>query len=101
MQVELKGVHYDISNGVKEHIDKKMHRLDFADDLVTDLAFTLTRQKRSYMVETNTIYRWGLSHHLKVEKEGLIEGIDIMFDKLSQKIHKEKEKIQDHHKTKP
>ena len=58
MNYEVKGIHYEVSETTKEHIAKKMKRLDFASDLVTDLAVSLIREKNLYKVEANTIILW-------------------------------------------
>ncbi len=96
MNYEVKGIHYEVSETTKEHIAKKMKRLDFASDLVTDLAVSLIREKNLYKVEANTNFRWGTSAHLSVDAHELYKGIEILFDKLENKFRKEKEKIQEH-----
>jgi putative sigma-54 modulation protein len=96
MNVEVKGVHYDVSHATREYIEKKIHRVDFAKDLIVDLLFTLTREKKGYKVECNVNFRWGSSAHVRVATFELFKAIDLLFDKLDSKIHKEKGKIQEH-----
>ena len=96
MNYEVKGIHYDVSDTTRDHIAKKMKRLEFASDLVTDLSFSLIREKHGYKVEANTNFRWGKASHVSVECHELYKGIELVMDKLEGKVHKEKEKIQSH-----
>lgn len=96
MNLEVKGIHYEVSDHVRELVDKKLLRIDFANDFIIDQLFTITKTKNGYKVESNTNFRWGTSAHIRVDTVGLGEGLDILFDKLVQKIRKEKDKIQDH-----
>ena len=96
MDIEVKGVHFEVSDHTRDVIDKKLLRLGFAKDLIVDQLFTLTKTKNGYKVESNTNFRWGMSAHIRVDSIALTEGLDILFDKLEQKIRKEKEKIQEH-----
>jgi ribosome hibernation promoting factor len=95
MNLEVKAVHFEPSDSVKEMIDKKLKRIRFASDYIVDQLFTLTYSKNGYACESTTNFRWGKSAHIKVESTRLREGLDILFDKLEMKVSKEKEKIQD------
>ncbi len=96
MNLEVKGVHFDVDDQTKEMIDKKLKRLSFAEDYIIDQLFTLTRSKNGYTCESNTNFKWGSSAHIRVESNHLREGLDILFDKLELKVSKEKDKVQDH-----
>lgn len=96
MNLEVKGVHFDVNEPTKEMINKKLKRIEFAEDYIIDQLFTLTRSKNGYTCESNTNFKWGHSAHIRVSSERLREGLDILFDKLELKISKEKDKVQDH-----
>ena len=96
MNIDIKAVHFDLNNKTKELIEKRTHKLDFAQDLIVDLLFTLTKQKGNNIAESNINFRWGVSTHIKTESYDLHENIDKLFNKIEQKVHKEKEKIQQH-----
>ena len=36
MTIELKGVHYDVSDKTREYVDKKLKRLKHVEDLMVD-----------------------------------------------------------------
>jgi putative sigma-54 modulation protein len=96
MNTEIKGVHVEITDAMREYVDKKMHRLDFAREHLVDLLFSCTQEKSQYKVEVNINFRWGNSTHVGVAAFDIFEGIDKLFDKMESKIIKEKKKIQDH-----
>lgn len=95
MTVNIKGVHYEISDKVREKLETKLKRLSYAEDLIVTLDFTITREKQ-YSLETNIHFRWGQSNHIKVETFDIWKGVDTLIDKLEQKVSKEKEKVQHH-----
>jgi putative sigma-54 modulation protein len=96
MNIDIRGVHYDISENTKDHIDKKLKRLSYAEDLIIDLLITISHDKNGYVIEVTVNFKWGKGAHLKVETYELFKGIDNLFNKLDNKIAKEKEKIQEH-----
>jgi putative sigma-54 modulation protein len=95
MHVEIKGVHLEVTDKMKEHIDKKVPHLDYAKDMVVDLLVTVTRDK-GYQVEANINFRWGSSAHISASSFDVFEGIDTLFHKIDSKVAKEKERIQEH-----
>jgi len=100
MNVEIKGIHLEVTKNIQDYLDTKMPRLDFAQDLIVDFMLNLTREKNLFKVEATVNFRWGATTHLGVESFDLNQGIDEFFDKLEAKIEKEKSKIKEHHKKK-
>ena len=97
MNTEIKGVHVEITDAMREYVDKKMHRLDFAREHLVDLLFSFAQEKKGqYKAEVNINFRWGNSTHVGVDAFDIFEGIDKLFDKMELKVIKEKKKIQDH-----
>jgi putative sigma-54 modulation protein len=96
MNIDIKAVHFSIGDETKEYIEKKLHRIDFAHGLIVDLFITLTKERRDFSVEVNIHFKWNISRHIKVRAFDLIEGIDLLMDKVERKVRKEKEKVQDH-----
>ena len=95
MNFELKGVHFDIKDETREFVLKKIERVDYARELIVDLLFTLTKERRDFKCEVNINFRWGLASHIKVRSYDLHEGLDKLIDKIDLKVKKEKSKIQD------
>lgn len=96
MEYELKGIHYEISDRTREYLTKKFKRLEFGSELITALTISITREKSRYAIEANVNFRWGVSSHVGIECVRLYKGIELITDKLENKIRKEKEKIKEH-----
>lgn len=96
MKVDIKGVHVEITDKMRDYIDKKLHRLDFVDEHIIDLLFFVSQEKSQYALEANINFRWGNRNHMRVKSFGFFEGIDKLFDKVELKILKEKNRIQEH-----
>ena len=96
MHTEIRGVHIDVSESMKEYIDKKLQKLDFVKDLIIDLLFTISKEKKGFKLEVTINFRWGASAHISADSFEVYEGIDILFSKVEHKVTKEKEKMQQH-----
>jgi putative sigma-54 modulation protein len=96
MNIDIKGVHVEISDQVQEYIDKKLHRLDFVSEHIIDLLVFLHQEGSQYSLEATVNFRWGNSTHMRVKSFDIFEGIDKLVDKVELKVLKEKNKIQDH-----
>jgi putative sigma-54 modulation protein len=98
MTIEVRGVHCEIDDRIREYIDRKVTRLDFARDLIVELPITITKgKKEGYDLDTTVHFRWGKSTHVGVKSYDVHKGVDALFDKLEEKVTREKAKIQ-HHK---
>jgi putative sigma-54 modulation protein len=98
MTTEVRGVHFEIDERIREYIDRKVARLEFARELVVELPITITKGTREgFDLETTVHFRWGKSTHIGVKSYDVHKGVDALFDKLEEKITREKAKIQ-HHK---
>jgi putative sigma-54 modulation protein len=96
MNTEIKGVHVEITDQIRDFVDKKMQRLEFAKEHLIDLLFHFSQEKSLYKLEANINFRWGHSIHVGEEGFDILEGIDKLFDKMELKISKEKKRIQEH-----
>ena len=96
MNLEVKGVHYNISDTTLEFFNKKLERINFAKDNIVDLLITVTKEKQGYRIDGNIHFRWGKSAHIGVECFELYEGIESFIDKLELKVRKEKSKVKSH-----
>jgi putative sigma-54 modulation protein len=96
MNIDIKGVHIEVTDKLREYIDKKLHRLDFVSDYIIDLLVFLSQEGSQYSLEVTVNFRWGNTIHIQVKNFDIFEGIDKLFDKLELKVVKEKKKVQDH-----
>jgi len=96
MNIEIKGVHVEVTDKMRDYIDKKLHRLEFVAEHIIDLLVFVSQEKSQYNLEANINFRWGNSNHMRAKSFDIFEGIDKLFDKVELKVLKEKNKIQDH-----
>ena len=96
MNIEIKGVHVEVTDKMRDYIDKKLHRLEFVSEHIIDLLVFVSQEKSQYNLEANINFRWGNSNHVRAKSFDIFEGIDKLFDKVELKVVKEKNKIQDH-----
>lgn len=92
----MKGVHFELSDDTKGFIEEKIHKVEFAQDYIIDLLFTMTREKHEFICEVTVNFRWHRSAHIKVKEQGLHEGLEKLIDKLAEKVRKEKMKVKEH-----
>lgn len=95
--MDIKGVHYDVSDRTREFITEKMkHILPFK-DLVVRQDVTITKDKNGFAVESNVHLKTGTDIHVSETDLELYPAIERLVDKLELKVAKEKDKIKDHH----
>lgn len=98
MNLEIRGVHYNVSDATREFFDKKLQKLVFAESYVHDLSITVTRETlgQGFHLEAKVHFSWGLVKLVNTECYELYEGIELLVDKLEALARKEKGKIQEH-----
>ena len=96
MNMEIKGVHFNVRDEYKELINKKMHKIDFVKDHLTDFKITVTQDHKELVFDAQMHFNWGVIAHVKENDQDFHTGIDKLFESLAVKARKEKEKIQDH-----
>lgn len=96
MNLELTGIHMDITDDIRDYLNKKLHRLEFAANYLIDLLFKIIKEKHGFKLESTINFKWGSSAHIHVDGFDIYESIDKLFDKLEIKVKKEKDKVQHH-----
>ena len=94
MTIDVRAVHFDLSDANRMYLDKKLERIAYARDLIVDLLFSFTREKQ-FRCECTVNFRWGTQAHVQETDFDLTAGLDKLMDTLEQKINKEKKKVQD------
>ncbi len=92
MNLEIKGIHYHISDPTMEFIEKKLQRIDFAKEYLVDVSVTVTKESHGYKVDGKAHFRWGVHIVASEEAHELYEAIELMMDKFEKAIRKEKKK---------
>lgn len=94
MKIDIRSVHFDLSEESKQYLMTKVERIGYAKDMIVDLLFVFTKDSKNYKLEVTANFRWGVQAHLQETAFEINPGIDVLMDKLETKIVREKEKIQ-------
>ncbi|MDR1278949.1 MAG: ribosome-associated translation inhibitor RaiA [Treponema sp.] len=94
MNIDVKAVHFALSDETREYLDRKIARIHNAENMIVDLRFTVTKDK-DFEAEATVNFRWGVSIHVKEHDFELNPAIDKLMDRLEAKITKEKEKVKE------
>jgi putative sigma-54 modulation protein len=94
MTVDVRSVHFDLSEASRAYLDLKLERIGYAKDMIVDLIFVMTKDK-DFKFEATVSFRWGVQAHLEERDFEVNTAIDKLIDRLEQKISKEKEKVQE------
>lgn len=96
MNLEIRGIHYTISDTTREFFDKKLERIHFATDNIVDLSIVVHKEPHGYNIEAKIHFQWGVTKLVSSEAFELYEAIEFLVDKMEHVIRKEKDKIKDH-----
>lgn len=94
MKIDVRSVHFDLSEESKQYLNAKIERIGYAKDMIVDLMFVFTKDSKNYKLEVTANFRWGVQAHIEESSFEINPGVDVLIDKLEHKIVKEKEKIQ-------
>lgn len=94
MNINVQAVKFSMNEDQKEFVDKKLERIRFAEDLITDVLLNIKYDKK-FSYECTVNFRWGDVAHVSTEDFSFEPGLNKMVDVLDQKIKKEKDKIQE------
>jgi len=94
MNINVQAVKFTLDEDQKTFIEKKLERIKYAEDLITDVLFTV-KFDRKFNYDCTVNFRWGGTAHVSSEDFDFSAGVNKLMDVLDQKIRKEKDKIQE------
>lgn len=94
MTKTVKAVGFELEQKQSDMIEKKLKRVDYADDLIIDLITQVKREKQ-YAFDITANFRWGTQAHVTAEDFDFGAALNKVMDVLDNKIKKEKDKIQE------
>ena len=98
MQLNLTGLHVDLTDPMRDYVNSKMERLERHFDHVTDVHVVLSVEKTRHKAEATMNVSGGKLFADSVE-EDMYAAIDGLVDKLDRQVKKHKEKLTDHHRS--
>ena len=93
MNTTINAIGFNLDQDQMDLVEKKLGRIKYGDELITDLLFKVKEDKK-YIFETTINFRWGVVAHVSAEDYEFAVGLNKLVDILDQKVKKEKEKIQ-------
>ncbi len=95
MNLNLTGVHLDITPAIRAYVVEKLERVNRHFDQVIDVNVVLSVDKLQQKVEANVHLR-GREIRAEAVDADMYAAIDALADKLNRQVQKHKEKISDH-----
>ena len=96
MQVTISGQHVEITEILREYVQRKLTRINRHFDPVIRSHVVLHVARSRHRVDT-TVHTKGTQWHATTEDKDMYAAIDRVVDKLDRQAIKHKEKVVDHH----
>lgn len=98
MNLKITGINIDVTAAMREHIEKKLERINRHADDVISIAVTLTVEKLNHKAEAD-VHLAGSNLHVETVESDMYAAVDVLMDKLDRMVLKHKEKQSAHHAT--
>ena len=98
MQLNLSGQHIEITDSLRDHVNKKFEKLTRHFDHMTNVHVVLSVEKQRQKAEA-TVHVSGADLFASDENENMYSAIENLVAKLDRQIIKHKDKIPDHHQS--
>ena len=96
MNIEIRGVHYEVTEADRQLIEKKVQRLVCDERDIVSIHFAIVKEKAGFKFEANVHFHWGNQIFIHLNDFHIHEGIDKLFKKISTNVIKEKERVKEH-----
>ncbi|HOT63518.1 MAG TPA: HPF/RaiA family ribosome-associated protein, partial [Treponemataceae bacterium] len=73
MNINVQAVKFTLDEDQREFVDKKLERIKYADDLITDVLLNI-KLDRKFLCECTVNFRWGDSAHVSAEEFDFAAG---------------------------
>lgn len=94
MNINVETVRFTLDEDRKAFVDKKLERIKYAEELITDVIVNI-KLDRQFYADATVNFRWGGNAHVTAEDFDFNATVNKLMDVLDGKIRKEKDKIQD------
>jgi putative sigma-54 modulation protein len=92
MNVSITGRKVKITPQIRNYIEKNMKKLDHYIDHIYDFKLILQRERHIYFAEVNINVKRKIIH-IFAKTEDVNGALDILFDKIEEKLHRYRDKI--------
>lgn len=95
MKINIIGHHLEITDGLKDHIGKKLKKIEGHSQEISEIKIILSVDNITHNAEGN-IYLHKTALHAKCSSSDMYQSIDLLVSKLDKQIIKHKDKIKNH-----
>ena len=95
MKINIIGHHLEITDGLKDHIGKKLKKIEGHSQEISEIKIILSVDNITHNAEGN-IYLYKTDLHAKCSSSDMYKSIDLLVSKLDKQIIKHKDKIKSH-----
>ena len=95
MNLNVRGIKCPVSEETMDFLNKKLQKLDFAEDYLHDLDIVMKRETvgQGFHIEAQLHFKWGTVKQVSYDCYELYEGIEAIADKIESVARKEKSKM--------
>jgi putative sigma-54 modulation protein len=98
MNVSIVGRKVKITPEIRDYIEKNMKKIDHYVDHIFDFKLVLKRERQMYFAEVN-IHVKKKNIHIFAKTHDVLGVIDMLYDKIEQKLERYREKLTNHRVT--
>ena len=95
MKINIIGHHLDITDGIKDHIGKKLKKIEGHSQDILEIKIILSVENITHNAEGN-IYLHKTDLYAKCSSSDMYQSIDLLLNKLDKQIIKHNDKIKRH-----
>lgn len=95
MNLQLTGIHLDITPAIRQHVTTKLERATKNIDGITSINAVLSVEKLIHKIEVTVSLR-GKNLFVEAQDQDLYTAVDLVVDKLGRQLSRYKEKTQGH-----
>ena len=95
MKINIIGHHLEITDGLKDHIGKKLKKIEGHSQEISEIKIILSVDNITHNAEGN-IYLNKANLHARCSSSDMYQSIDLLVSKLDKQIIKHKDKIKSH-----
>jgi len=97
MNLNVKGVGFALSDENRDFIDKKLRKIQFADDYIQDLTLQIKKESKGigFHLDAMLHFKWKSDKIVSYDCYELGEGVEMLADKIQAAVKKEKSKVVD------
>lgn len=95
MNLHITGLHIDVTDAMREYVEKKMSRINRHSDNLIKVNITLSSEKTQHKAAAQ-VHLAGKDVHVESVENDMYAAIDVLMDKLDRAILQHKEKSNRH-----